>query len=95
MSILDIITAWMIKVDTSGNYTSMPDIPDHKLQLTRFLINSKFNTQYSLEEITKLLYEEGLLGPEYYFTQSYLDKYSSTKLKSKVNGQNLQGSKSV
>jgi hypothetical protein len=79
MSILNIITSWMKQVDVSGHYTPMPDIPDDKLQKIRFLINSKFQKDYSLEEVSQLLYLEGLAPDLEYVPQWYLEKYYPSK----------------
>lgn len=76
LTTLDHFTNWAKQVELTGKYTPMPEIEHHSIHLTRFLIEDKLNIKLTLEEVKQVMYEEGLLPDEYYFSPWYIKKYS-------------------
>lgn len=78
---LDNLMSWIKQADQSGKHTGLPEIEHHSIHLTRFLIEDKLNIKLTLEQVKQIMYEEGLLPDEYYFSAAYIRKYKATKAK--------------
>lgn len=74
MSILDDLYLW-IQRNRSGKPTPLPVMYPHYVHYAQSLIEHKFNITYSLEQVQRIMYEEGLLPDEYYFSDWYIKKY--------------------
>lgn len=67
---------WMKRASDTGQMDGMPVMHSSSLHYIRNLLNSKFNSELSLQEVNGLLYEEGLLSSkEYKIPQWYINKY--------------------
>jgi len=53
----------------------LPVLEHHSIYYTRALILEKFGVSMPLEQVKQMMYEEGLLPDEYYFSDWYIKKY--------------------
>lgn len=90
---MDILTRFFSRLQNEDNSPFIEhEIPYPNVMVIRHLVNEKFGTNLSYEEMYGILYEEGMLHPKAYGISAW---YAAKWFKRKVNEQDVQESEAV